>query len=357
MSRNARTANRLYFRPMEPLLEEIVRRCTAGERVALCVVIGSRGSTPQERGAKMLVLGDGRTLGTLGGGCVEAEVRTRALELLAAGLSKRLTFKLDHDYGWDDGLICGGTMEILVHLLDGPAAAEPFERGLRALRDGRAATLDFPDPHDGANSADGDGGPDGGRGPVRAVAYVDTIEPAPRLIIAGAGHVGQALSPMAAMLGFEVTIVDDRADLASAERFPQARHRMIGQIEAELRRQLIDERTYVVIVTRGHRHDGKALWAVLNSRAKYIGLIGSKRKVKTIFEDLLSQGADVDALCRVRAPIGLEIDAVTVPEIALSIAAELVAVRRGRDDAPASPMKFDPSRLREILLNVPAGAD
>jgi len=317
---------------MEALLREIVVRCEAGERAALCVVVGSRGSTPQEAGAKMLVLADGRTLGTLGGGCVEAEVRRRALELLPAGASKRLTFRLDHDYGWDDGLICGGTMDILVHLLDGSASAAPFARALEDLAAGRTAAIDLPEPDNAAASA-----------------YVDRIEPPARLVIAGAGHVGQALAEIAATLGFEVTIIDDRADYASAERFPRAAQRVIGEIEAELRRYPIDPRTYVVIVTRGHRHDGKALSAVLDSPARYVGLIGSKRKVMTIFQDLLAQGASLDALCRVRAPVGLEIGAVTVPEIALSIAAELVAVRRGRDDAPASPMKFDPVRLRELL--------
>ena len=317
---------------MELVLREIVTRCAAGERLALCVVVGSRGSTPQEAGAKMLVLADGRTIGTLGGGCVEAEVRRRALELLPAGVSKRLQFRLDHDYGWDDGLICGGTMDILVHLLDGSASVEPFARAVDELAHGRVATIALPDP-------------DAGERP----AYVDQIEPAPRLVIAGAGHVGQSLAEIAATLGFEVTIIDDRADCASAERFPRATHRVVGDIETELRRWPVDARTYVVIVTRGHRHDGSALAAVLDSPAKYVGLIGSKRKVMTIFGDLLAQGASIDALCRVHAPVGLEIGAVTVPEIALSIGAELVAVRRGRDDAPASPMKFDPHRLRELL--------
>jgi xanthine dehydrogenase accessory factor len=319
---------------MELVLREIITHCTAGERLALCVVVGSRGSTPQEVGAKMLVLVDGRTVGTLGGGCVEAEVRRRALELMPAGVSKRLQFRLDHDYGWDDGLICGGTMDILVHLLDGPGSAGPFQRAADDLAAGNVATITLPDP-DGTSEA----------------AYVDQIEPAPRLVIAGAGHVGQSLAEIAAGLGFGVTIIDDRADCASQERFPRARHRIVGEIEAELRRVPIDVRTYVVIVTRGHRHDGKALAAVLDSPAKYVGLIGSKRKVMTIFADLLAQGASIDALCRVHAPVGLEIGAVTVPEIALSIAAELVAVRRGRDDAPASPMKFDPHRLRELLAN------
>ena len=315
---------------MENLLREIVNRCGAGECVALCVVVASRGSTPQEAGAKMLVIADGRTVGTLGGGGVEAEVRRRALELLPAGASKRLQFRLDHDYGWDDGLICGGTMDILVRLLEGPADAALFGAALNDLAAGREAVIEHPFPDGGA-------------------AFVDRVEPAPRLLLAGAGHGGQVLGDIAATLGFDVAVIDDRADCASAERFPRATERIVGDIEFELRRFPIDGRTYVVIVTRGHRHDGRALAVVLASPARYVGLIGSKRKVLTIFRDLLGQGASLEALCRVRAPIGLEIGAVTVPEIATSIAAEIVAVRRGRDDGPAHPMKFDVNRLRELL--------
>ena len=317
---------------MRELLAELTAALERKLPCVYCAVVETRGSTPQKAGAAMLVYPDGTQAGTLGGGCVEAEVRRRALELLPAGVSKRLQFRLDHDYGWDDGLICGGTMDILVHVLDGAASAEPFTRAAGDLAAGRVATIALPDP-------------DGGAAP----AYVDQIEPAPRLVIAGAGHVGQSLAEIAATLGFEVAVIDDRADCASAERFPRASQCIVGQIEQELRRYPIDPRTYVVVVTRGHRHDGKALAAVLDSPAKYVGLIGSKRKVMTIFADLVAQGADANALCRVHAPVGLEIGAVTVPEIALSIAAELVAVRRGRDDAPASPMKFDPHRLRELL--------
>src|SRR5215475_13455041 len=112
---------------MQPLIDEICKRCDAGERVALCVVVGSRGSTPQEKGAKMLVLADGTTLGTLGGGCVEAEVRKQAITLLSNNESKLLEFRLDHDYGWDDGLICGGIMDIFVQVIDRDRAA-PFQQ-------------------------------------------------------------------------------------------------------------------------------------------------------------------------------------------------------------------------------------
>ena len=297
----------------------------------MCTVVAARGSTPQAAGARMLLLGDGKTIGTLGGGCVEAEVRQQAIKLLHAGLSNLLTFKLDHDYGWDDGLICGGSMDIYVQTHARAADAEPYKRAMDALRNGQPAALSI------AYEVEG-----------REKIYEETLDPPGKLLIVGAGHVGQALAALAASLQFEVSVLDDRADCASAERFPSAA-RHVADIESSLRGWPIDAQTYVVIVTRGHRHDGQALAAVLDSPARYLGLIGSKRKVKTIFEDLIARGAAVEKLLRVHAPIGFEIGAVTVPEISVSIAAELIAVRRGRGGAAALPMKFDAAKLRELL--------
>ena len=315
----------------EPALHELVKRCDAGEPVALCTVVAARGSTPQAAGARMLLLGDGRTVGTLGGGCVEAEVRQQAIKLLHARTSKLLTFKLDHDYGWDDGLICGGSMDIFVQTLASRGDAEPFRAAIDAMTRGEPATLEIRYEVEGAPKT-----------------FSETLDPPAKLLIVGAGHVGQALASLATPLGFHVCVLDDRSDCASAERFPTA-SRHVADIETALRDWPIDAQTYVVIVTRGHRHDGRALAAVIDSPARYLGLIGSKRKVKTIFEDLLSQGASLEKLLRVHAPIGFEIGAVTVPEIAVSIAAELVAVRRGRGGVPAQPLKFDVERLRALL--------
>jgi xanthine dehydrogenase accessory factor len=308
------------------VLEQVVKRCDAGERVSLCTVVGARGSTPQAAGARMLVLAGGQSIGTLGGGCVEAEVRQQALKLLQNNLTQTLTFKLDHDYGWDDGLICGGTMDILVQTLDSQAAAASYRSALDSLRRGAPAniklTYQLPES-------------------TEERAYEETIEPPAKLLIVGAGHVGQALAAIATPLDFRVSVLDDRTDCASVERFPSAETRLVGEIEDELRKYPIDATTYVVIVTRGHRHDGRALAAVIDSPAKYVGLIGSRRKVKTIYDDLIEQGVSREKLSRVHAPIGLELGAVTVPEIAVSIAAELITVRRGRDGQPAKPMKFD----------------
>jgi xanthine dehydrogenase accessory factor len=279
----------------------------------------------------MLVLADGKTLGTLGGGCVEAEVRRRATEMLQADQSGLLEFSLDHDYGWDDGLICGGVMDINVQTLDAPRAAG-YATLLEDIRAGREAMLRIPYVR-GSEQQE----------------FVEPLDPAPTLLIAGAGHVGQALAAVAQPLGFLVSVIDDRADYASAERFPSAKRIIVGDIEGELRQFPIDRHTYVVVVTRGHQRDGQALGAVINSPARYLGLIGSKRKIKAIFDDLSQQGVPMETLARVHAPIGYEIGAVTVPEIAVSIAAELIAVRRGFGNKPAKPMKIDEQQMNAWL--------
>jgi xanthine dehydrogenase accessory factor len=317
---------------MENLFEEIVRRCCdAAERAVLCTVVATRGSTPQEKGAKMLVLADGKTLGTLGGGCVEAEVRKRALELLSENCSRLLEFQLDHDFGWDDGLICGGVMEIFAEVIDSTRAAT-YREALQAVQSKIPTTLRISYEQKGV-----------------AKMYIEEIGPPPKLVIAGAGHVGQALGELAAKLDFDVTVIDDRADYASQQRFPTAKNRIVGDIERELRNFPIDAGTYIVIVTRGHRHDGQALHAVIDSPAKYIGLIGSKSKIKLICDDLVSKGVPVEKLLRVHAPIGLNIGAVSVPEIAVSIAAELIAVRRGREGAAATEMRLPRAELEAWL--------
>jgi xanthine dehydrogenase accessory factor len=312
------------------LLTEILARSSAGETVALCVIVATRGSTPQGVGAKMLCLPNGTTIGTLGGGCVEAEVRRRAMELLATGGSQLLTFRLDSDYGWDDGLICGGAMDILVHLLRSPADAALFKPLADNLRMNATARLVLPYVRDGV-----------------ATDYVEELGPPPVLVIAGAGHVGQALARLASEASFTVDVIDDRAEYASPSRFPTARRLDVIDIETGLRRHPIDANTYVVIVTRGHRNDGRALATVVGSPAKYVGLIGSKSKIKLIHRELLAAGVPIANLLRVHAPIGLNIGSVTVPEIAISIAAELIAVRRGVKSACA--MKMDEAELRTWL--------
>ena len=260
----------------------------------------------------MLVLDQAmKSVGTLGGGCVEAEVRKQAFELLRAGRSGLLSFQLDHDFGWDDGLICGGSMDIAVLAVAEAEDTVPFRRAVAHLRAGEAACIPLRVP-----------GEDG------LVEYRVNLEAEPTLLIAGAGHVGAALAKLAAGLEFKVVVVDDRAEFANSELLPPPIEPVTGDIEQTLRDYPINAGTYVVIVTRGHNHDQQALAAVIESPAKYIGLIGSRRKIKLIWDDLAAAGVKPELLERVHSPIGVKIDAVTVPEIAVSIAAELVATRR-----------------------------
>lgn len=293
------------------LFRSLARQVEQGRRVAFCTVVGSYGSTPQAAGASLLLHENATTEGTLGGGCVEAEVRKRALELLHRGESALLTFQLDHDYGWDDGLICGGTMKVAVATLARRDEVMAFSNAAAELEQARNASVPVRVDHDGALEE-----------------YHLHIEAPARLLIAGAGHVGAELARLAVGMDFEVVVIDDRADMMGPSRLPPPIRAIVGDIEKALREHPIDANTYVVVVTRGHANDEKALHAVIDSPARYIGMIGSRRKVKLIFDDLAALGVDRAKLERVHAPIGLSIGAVTVPEIAVSILAQLIQIRR-----------------------------
>jgi len=310
----------------------------------MCAVVRTRGSCPQEAGAVMLVDERLQSTGTLGGGCVEAEVCRKAYDLLRAGTSGKLTFVLDHDYGWDDGLICGGAMDIAVETIDRPEQLKTFHDALAAIDANADARL--------AIRVDTDSG---------AEAYEVLVESRPTLLIAGAGHIGQALAKLAATLDYRVVVVDDRADCCNAERFPTADERIVADIESTLRAFPLDASVYVTIVTRGHQHDEQALAAVLGRPARYVGLIGSRRKSRLIFKDLTEAGADPAELAKVHTPIGMTIGAVTVPEIAVSIAAELISIRRqdatrrvtGPLSAGSETVKDAPVRSRPSTTTLP----
>lgn len=320
---------------MLELIDEIVRRLDAGEAVALCAVVDARGSTPQSKGAAMVVMANGQSLGTLGGGCVEADVRVRALKMLAEAGERPdgvFQFKLNHDFGWDDGLICGGLMDIAIRILRTRVDVQP-------LLEMRQTLLRRENAYFAMQTVDEQGG---------ARSFEIEFVPSPRLVIAGAGHVGAALASLASSIGFETLVIDDRQDMVTPNRFPTSRG-IVGDIERELRSLKVDPQTYLVVVTRGHKHDGAALAAIINSPAKYIGMIGSKRKVRTVIEELAKLGVSRDKLLRVQAPIGLELGAVTPAEIAVSIAAQLIAVRRGVDDGHVVSMKMSEADLMRYL--------
>ena len=251
-----------------------------GESVALVTVVRAQGSTPQRAGAKMLVWADGRTVGTIGGGCYENDAFWKAREAIATGRPLLLHYELNDDFAQENGLICGGRMDV----------------------------------------------------------HIDPLAPSPRLFIIGAGHVGLHLAKAAAEVGFRIHVVDDREKFANSERFPGA-DVVVEPIPDWLHRAELPSASYVVVVTRGHQHDLDAMRALAARDLRYLGLIGSRAKVTRIYDALLAEGMPSECLQRVHAPIGLEIGAVTPAEIAISILAELIAVSRGVDTSQLSMKK------------------
>jgi xanthine dehydrogenase accessory factor len=367
---------------MRELLAELTAALEQGRECVYCSVVETRGSTPQKAGAAMLVFPDGSQRGTLGGGCVEAEVKQRALSVLADGGSPELlNFCLDDNYGWDDGLICGGRLFILADPLSATgsraAALRAYYQTYRRLVERGQGCLETIVLTDSAVA------PVGSRylfdaqrqllaqlaegaipeevvrnlpqlerrpGPStkQGIAYLPIL-PRITLLIVGGGHVGQAVARLAAEADFDIWVLDDRERYASAERFPTARHRLIGDIGATLKRlaqETIDSSFYCIIVTRGHNHDEEALYHLALTSAGYVGMIGSKRKIKMIYEDLLARNISAEALARVHAPLGFNIGSQTVPEIAISIVAELIACRNLGATIPSARIWVKPGTTR-----------
>lgn len=325
----------------------------------MTLLVETRGSTPQKAGAAMLVFPDGNQLGTLGGGCVEAEVKRRALALLFDGKPELLTFQLDSDYGWDDGLICGGRMRMLVDPLRTGAELSYYQELARLIDLGKGCTEAVvlePDvcglPELSRFLFDRSGecvaGPEGVLPSATLLAGMKPLSQRPRpyaaegvsylphlargkLLVIGGGHVGQKVADLAADVNFDVTVVDDRAEYVTEERFPKSVRRIAGRMEEILPALEVDEDTFCIIVTRGHNHDEEALFHLVRRPSRYLGMIGSRRKIKMIFDDLRREGIEESLLTRVHAPLGLEIGSQTVPEIAISIVAELIACRNRGD--------------------------
>jgi len=256
-----------------------------GEPAALVTIVATTGSTPQRVGAKMLVFGDGRTVGTIGGGCYENDAFGKARQAIASRAPQLVHYELSDDFAQETGLICGGQMDV----------------------------------------------------------YIEPIEPSPELYIVGAGHVGFHLARIAQEVGFQVHVADDREKFANAERFPTAAEIVVEDIPSWLSNTRIPAHAYVVIVTRGHTNDLDALRALAPRDLRYLGLIGSRAKVARIYEALREERMPDEALLRVHAPIGLDIGAVTPQEIAVSILAELIAVKHGKIQSPS--MKWTPPQL------------
>jgi len=256
---------------MADFYEEILRLRSEGRSGALATIIGTKGSTPREMGAKMLIHEDGKILGSVGGGCMEAEVWQEAMKAIAEEKPRTVHFDLTGREAVESGMICGGVMDI----------------------------------------------------------YIEPIIPTPKVFIFGGGHISLFVAKMSAMVGFQVAVIDDRPQFADKDRFPEAEEVIAEEFPLALPKLKVNRSSYLVIVTRGHAYDQEVLeWAV-NTEVKYIGMIGSRKKIQTVYANLEEKGITREKLQRVHAPIGVDIGAVTPEEIAVSIVAEMIKVRRG----------------------------
>jgi xanthine dehydrogenase accessory factor len=306
----------------------------AAAPAALATVARVRGSTPVPAGTKMLVGAEGRLLGTVGGGCVEADVIAAALAAQAQHTPALVTHHLNADLAGDLGLSCGGTVDIFVEPL---VADEAYIRALDAAAaagaglvrtavewtHGPVKTFETLPPRAAAKPP---------ATVTRDGRFVEErlIAP-PRVFVFGAGHVGAAIARAAAAAGFRVTIIDDRAEYADPGRFGEAIAVLAADADDALARHPLTAADAVVIATRGHRNDALILERVATSPAGYVGLLGSRRKKAVVTKGLVAGGVSAKSLARVRVPVGLAIGAVTPEEIAVSVVAELIAWRRTGD--------------------------
>ncbi len=275
------------------LYDEIVRLRNLGQKCAVATIVQVNGSIPSFESAKILVREDGSFMGTVGGGCVEAEVWNAAREVIETEKPRHLSFSLGQDAAYDEGLICGGQLNI----------------------------------------------------------FVEPVIPQPRAFIFGGGHVSKSISKIATIAGFSTIIVDNREAFANKERFPEAEATYAEEYEDAFPKLPVNSSSYLIIVTRGHRDDMRVLrWAV-NTPAKYIAMIGSKRKTIAVVHELEKEGLPREAFDKVFAPMGLEIGAEMPEEIAISVVAEMIAVRRAPDAdwRHLSKSIFAHDRLKALL--------
>ncbi len=269
------------------IYEQIVQLRREGRRGAVATITNVRGSIPSFQTAKMLVRDDGSIAGTIGGGCVEAEVWQAAREVMEEEKPRSLTFNLNNNPKYDTGLVCGGTLDI----------------------------------------------------------FIEPVLPPALLYIFGAGHVAYNLYKIATIAGFEVIVIDDRESYANRERFPEAREVIADDFDSVTAKLGLCESAYIVIVTRGHRDDMRVLRWAINANARYLGMIGSKRKTISIYKELEKEGIPAEKFANVHAPVGLEVGAVTPEEIAVAIVAEMIAERRRAPLNVRSKMySYPPSR-------------
>ncbi len=254
---------------MDDIYEAIAGLRRRGEKAVLATIVSTRGSAPRKESSKMLVLANGKIIGTVGGGSIEHQVYKEALKLIEGNESRLAHFELTNANATKEGMICGGIVDV----------------------------------------------------------FLEPIKPLPALIIFGGGHISFFLARIGKMVDFHVTVIDDRPEFANTERFPEADATIAEDITSVTKRLVINSSSYIVIVTRGHQKDTQVLQWAVTTPAAYIGMIGSKRKIHTSFEYLKTLGITQEQLDRVHSPIGLSIGAETPEEIAVAIMAEIIQIR------------------------------
>ena len=340
------------------IYEQVVEFIDAGRSFAMAMILRAEGSTPRKAGVRAIIDETGRIWGTLGGGAVEAEAQRRAVEICKSKQTIVFELALEGACISDEDPICGGNMRILVDATvekDRGAYAQVAQavrqRQCGALlttvctgAETEVAVQWIPQEAIGAEGCFPGGEAisscfrceearlfvqQGQEPNIRKESLVEPVIPRPILLIVGGGHIGQALAQQAILVGFDVVVLDDRPEFTDSALFPEGVATRCGDIHKEVEASAIGRDTYIVIVTRGHKHDAEALEACIHAPAAYIGMIGSKRKVALMRKDFVESGlATEEEFGRVFAPVGLDIGAVTVPEIAASIVAQLIEVRR-----------------------------
>ncbi len=366
---------------MKELFQKILEAQQTGKKVALCTIVSSKGSLPMSGKAKMLVVEDGTTLGTVGGGCLEADVWSEAKKVIKRDIPQITKFILTEKHAGEEGLNCGGVVEIFIEpivpgrseavftmIADIQAAGKKgavatvlsnnlpsplkdqtklalkwdgtisghignssmveervIEEARRVMEEDYLTVLQFELPEEEAQKW-------GLTAEQTLNVFIEPIVPIPTLYLFGGGHVSLFVGKVAKLAGFKLVVIDDRPAFANFERFPEADEVIVEDFTKVFDRLSIDDSSYIVSITRGHQHDDKVMEQAVKTPAKYLGMIGSKRKVRISWQKLEAKGIPRHLLERVHAPVGLDINADTPAEIAVSIVAQMIQVRRSNMD-------------------------
>jgi len=368
---------------MNNIFKNAIDELRNGNPIVISTVVQTKGSTPQKPGAKLLVKSDGSGIGTLGGGCVEGDIWFESTQLLNNNETpKYRDYVLNEELAAEDGLICGGTMYFLIDPIYSSKQFLPIANEINDALNGKGsvslATLisSNNNQHIGKKMLiREDGSTIGTLGnttinkdainrskavmihgtyeyilsPSGEQYFLEGFTNPPTIILCGGGHVSKAISSLASTLGFKITITDDRKEFANSKRFPEATNIHLGKPENILKEININRNNFIIIATRGHRYDNTALKAAIDTNAHYIGLLGSKRKTILIYKELLQLGYDLSRIKEIHAPIGLDINATSPAEIAVSIISEILMVR---DGGTGQSMKIEEKRIDKLINSI-----